>query len=273
MSFASISVDYVTLTAKADTIEASVLRDVWSAVSGGMLMEGHKKKPMQALGYAGEQVGTLFYGYCSSGYILRASGTIANEVVEVLRGSPIEPHCTRFDAQVTYAFDCDQDAMLEEQRVSILNHQEANPAGRQPSLTLIDGVGKGGTVLIGKRSSEVYCRIYDKTREQKLEGPPWLWRWEIEAKGRRAQEALRMGMRSHTLAGAVKHMVDSVMAARGAWVPWELGALDAFPPLPRPGTNAEKQLNWLRNQVAGTVAELIEDGYREQVLDALGLIC
>lgn len=271
MAIDSISVDYLTLTAKPNTMEASVLQDVWDAMRPGLEAEGHKLQGCAQLGYDGFKVGTVFIGYSIHGTMFRASGTLAHEAMQVIRGSNVVPHCTRIDLQVTYAFDEDQAEMREEQKRKILAYQAANPGGRHPSLVCIDGNGKGDTIQLGKRSSETYIRVYDKTREQKLAGAPWLWRWEVEFKGRRSQEVFEEGMRAHTLENMAGAIVAGTLISRGVWYPWRAAEVVKLAQLTRPATDAQRKLAWMEKQVKPAVLELIQEGYLNEVLDSLGL--
>lgn len=269
--FSSGTSDYLTITAKIGTQEWASMQAVYDAIKYDDITQGLDERPARALGYVGDKIGTLFIGTSPQGGILRVSGALSEVACKMLAWLPGNHHVTRLDFQLTWELQDDDMGRAERIATEVRKAQAASTLKNAPKVRLLTSYGEGDTVNIGSRSSEVFIRIYDKSREQKVMGPPWLWRYEVELKGERALQAMRLYKASSGDNHTVYQIVDYWMRDRLVPVPWQAtDALD-WPQVGRPETDAERKLKWLENSVKSSVQYLIHKGHRQLVYEALGL--
>lgn len=120
------------------------------------------------------------------------------------------------------------------------------------------------------REATYYGRVYDKSPEY---GNEWgsVWRWEIEVKRQAAEQIARQLLDASDPNGYIEKTVFGLFAEK-----W--GS-----PTPKPGIKPtinyagasvitpEQKLDWLRRNVARTVARLKDDGYTQEVMSILNL--
>lgn len=265
------TVDYLTITAKHHTQQQAAAEAVYEALKHDDVTNGLDEKPAQALGYKGQKIGTMFLGHNVDGTMFRVSGALAHTAAEMLSWIGGNHHVTRLDVQLTWAFGYNCEGEAETQSSAVHTFQQTNGRRQQPARRLILGYGKGDTLTIGSRTSEVFVRVYDKSREQMTDPNEGLWRYEVELKGERAQQALDMLYAAQDRQRAIFDLVDYWMRDRGVRTPWD-DTTDYVPPeIGRPETDAEKKLRWLEHNVKGSVAYLVMKGHRQLVMEALGL--
>lgn len=268
----SVTVDYITLTAQIGTPECTTIERLFDALRFNDICQGHDEKPMRQLGYVGTVINGMFLGSRSDGRILRASSVMAHAIADLLRIYQPLPRCTRLDAQITTSSIWDIEDKAKQLRDEVLAHQAASEQPNQPRLTLIEGHGRGDSLMVGSRSSQVYIRVYDKTREQSEEGPPWRWRYECEFKSETACEVLRYITDSSYAREAIGAVVLHYLTGRGIFLDETFTAEDYLrSPQARPKTDDERSLDWLRGSVGKVTRRLIRNGYLDDVLTALGI--
>lgn len=269
--FTSGTIDYLTITAKHDSNERAALDAVWDSIAHDDATKGLDEKPARALGYVGSKIGTMFLGANPDGAMFRASGDLAEIAAQTFAWIGGQFHVTRMDAQLTWGYGQDIDHYFARWANEIRAAQAQSKAHPAPQVRHIRSFGKGDTVSIGSRSSEVYIRIYDKSREQVTNPSEGLVRYEVELKGERALQALRYYRLCSDRNEAVFEIVDSWCRDRDVPVPWTAVSLLDWPEIGRPETDAERKLKWLESHVKGSVDYLISKGHRKLVLEVLGL--
>lgn len=266
-----VGIDYITITEKDSNRWNELVSTVERFIAPQMLENGHTWSGTRALGYKGVRLGTMFLGSRADSSMLRVSGPLAHVVFNELRMRHTGLHVTRLDLQCTIAFEADRMLYAEECKAQALYHQEKAPKGSHPGITLISTNGRGDTLQIGARSSEVFCRVYDKWREQALDYQPYTWRFEVECKGSAAEKAIAVLSRSEGLQDDIQGMVRGTFEARGIVEPCLMGMRAHTLKGEKSKTDDEKKMNWLRSHVRATVQRLIAHGYQDEVLDALGV--
>lgn len=268
----SVTVDYITLTAQRGTPECTTIERLYDSLRFNDICHGHDEKPMRQLGYVGTTINGMFLGSRADGRILRASSVMAHAIADLLRIYQPTPRCTRIDAQVTTAAFFDDDAKARSLRDEVLAFQEASTQPNHPRVTLIQGHGRGDSLMVGSRSSQVYIRVYDKSREQSEEGPPWRWRYECEFKAETAVNVLQYITESAYAREAIGNVVLHYLSGRGIFLDETFTAEDYITsPQTRPKTDDERSLDWLRQNVGKVTRRLIRNGYLDDVLTALGI--
>jgi DNA relaxase NicK len=131
----------------------------------------------------------------------------------------------------------------------------------------------GNTLYLGRRVSDVFMRVYDKHRESKLDHYKGCWRFEVQYNNRAAWTTMQAlaehnfddeWLRDRVLSEFMKRGISGAGLKRGTCaVPFRRD--------PRPASSSSSRLAWLKSQVRPTVDQLVQAGYREEVLVALGL--
>ena len=268
----SLGVDYLTITEKNATRWNEIVQFLEGTLIRVMLAEGHTWEQAKQLGYQGSRIGTMFMGSRTDSSMLRVSGGLAEDVFTVLSEKFEDLHVTRIDLQVTIAFKGDRMLYAEECKAQVLHHQETSRNRSQPAVTLISTAGRGDTLQIGSRSSEVFCRIYDKWREQKLEYIPYTWRFEVELKGETARNVAQHLSKAEPIEQEISNMVEGTFLARGVKEPMLKGMSPHTLKGSRSKTDDQKRMKWLKQHVLPTVRRLHDHGYREELLDIFSIL-
>lgn len=218
------------------------------------------------LGYVGHSTLGLFAGCNNTHVMVQLSGP---------RCAPLAPQAIRFssnvsrlDLQVTVWTEGEQPHLGAWTYKAMVSAQPV--CGRPRRLGLIVGHPDGETMTVGRRVSDSYGRLYDKTAEANLGAPRLLWRYEVEWKrkeARRVAMLLEEGQFRPTHACKLVH----------AWYT-KRGVQPSFSP--PDADNASQHaiagptrdvLAWFRSSVSVTIRRAMNDHGREVVLDALGL--
>lgn len=272
MEAVNVSVDYITLTAVPGSREDMVLQTVYDYIRFDEAKHGVDERAIRALGYIGSAVGNVVLGSRKDSRMLRASGADAMKVLSLLPLNETNLRCTRIDVQITCASYFDQENYAKELSSEVLEFLEVHGGNNPPRVTLIDSHGYGDTLNIGRRSSLVYIRVYDKTREQSETGPPWTWRHEVELKSEKATEALTFILRQPDQTHAITAVVLHYLHNRGILMSQSANSIEfSSIPIPRDKTDDDRSLDWLRSTVGGVTRRLIRHGRTSEVLEALGI--
>lgn len=263
--------DYLTVTAKHGTQEQASLFAIYDALKFGDDTSGLDEKPARALGYVGTKIGTLFVGQNTDGAMLRVSGELANPAAAMLGWLPGQHHITRVDFQLTWGYGHDMDEWFAQLADTIREAQAQQEKHTPSQVRHIRSFGKGDTVSVGARSSEVYIRVYDKSREQMSDTSEGLVRYEVELKGARALQAVQLLVAGKDYNRTVFEVVDYWMHQKLVPTPWGYEVSYLWPEVGRPETDAERKLRWLESHVRSSVTYLCLKGHRQLVLEALGL--
>ena len=261
-------IDYVRLTAPHGPAGAH-LKVVGEALLDLEAMSEHKQRQASRLGFRGWIAGSVFYGENDERGMLDVSGSLAGH--PYIRGGCEGWQCTRIDVQLSYAEERSADGRIEVHAEEALVHRAAAKGGRPFKVTHIRGHGNGDTLNLGSRSSVVYGRIYNKEAQSNDDRWKGYVRYEVEFK----KEAARDVFALVTSRSADGHLSLSIVL--GAFRRW--GVVLPVPPSIAPveirpdkrNTDSARRLRWLQSQVAPAVAQLIEEGYGEAALTALGL--
>ena len=228
---------------------------------------GEVSGPWSGLGYHGEKSGPVAFGTRYDGVIMIVSGCDAGDAFDkcYLQGVRL----SRLDLQVTVRYDPARVRLAREQYSTAISKSKGDR--RNCGLSIVLNSEGGSTVYVGSRSSQAFGRLYDKHAESKLAHYDGCWRWEVEYKGDAARATGAFLRAAVDWRSRVAEIVFQFYVLRGLDPPpFQLGAgLPVYPI--RPPTSVERQLEWLRTQVKGTVDELRAEGQYEELLAALGL--
>lgn len=261
----------------------------WLTVTSTALNVGNRLLDTYAAYKTGKEASRTFYGFeClrsetglmwgkrpkDGRYILIAPGDLAQSIF--LKLAPLPVKVTRIDLACDVWLDAPRDQVRHSARVPMSKAHES-----KTKTTLIRGVGGGkrervgDTLYLGSRQSQQFGRMYDKGLQQKTTTPGKWFRYEVEYKAEAARQIANV-------ARCLKPLQF------GEWIrctvhDWFL--LRAVPPLFAPDTETpgttirsqmkqttpEKKIAWLRTQVRPTIKYLLEQGLKNEMLDALGM--
>lgn len=268
-SLADVGIDWLTFTTKTGHETASMLEVADGLAVELMAQRGHTSKSGSLLGYRGYAVGQLYYGEREDGGIARASGGTARYLFEALTQGGCHGNASRVDIQCTVKFASDREDYGRETAYQVAASTTRQKNGRPASVVLHRGFGGGDTCTIGKRSSSRVLRLYDKSREQDNEVEPNLWRFEVEYKAELAKRMFSLLRSTNEAEALVRDMVAREFIEQGVLVPWEPEAQAERLKTATDKTTIEKQLLWLKKQVAPTMRRLERLGYGSEAHDAL----
>jgi DNA relaxase NicK len=226
---------------------------------------GCEMRDWRAGGYHGQQCGGVAFGVRHDTWILKLSSDAARDHWhDATREST---NVTRIDLQLTIRLVSPNTNFFATQRERALKHRRGR--GRRANVTLISSSMDGDSLYLGKRSSSLYARVYDKGKEQKTERAGVLVRQEVEAKAEAVKPLVEQLNQSASVESECARLVASYMESfaiqtirGGANFLW--GARGR-------ATRPDAGLHWLRSSCAPTVKRLADCGRLDEVLDALGI--
>ncbi len=246
-------VDWITATQSHD-VEGTNLHDIGEHIlmelhaAGAYLREWHWR------GYSGLTAGGSAVGARDDGAIVRLSGDAAALAWRAL--SVARCHITRLDLAVTIQLKYDLPKILANNYADLRELIDAGLYSRRVSY-VSDSDG-GDTLYVGRRTGEVFLRLYDKTRESGYAYPPASWRWEVELKRSKAQQAWDDLLRSADQESYVTAAVWDAYKTRGLTPCWDRGTAVVTRSVPAPVYDAERTYAWLMTTVAPAIDRLQE---------------
>lgn len=236
----------------------------------GPLSNGYEYKAWHAMGYGGWQLGPCRIGRRDDGAIV----VISSGVV----GKPLylpdleDARCTRLDIRIDCYYEGDRPQLALLANDATLAYRKGR--GGRPYLVDLRAPDPGSSTLyIGRRTSPLFVRVYDK-EEESGNDPAYrgCWRLEVELKDEAANETF------HALR-AVAFSEDrqtacclAYCAERGLlFSDWKYDRWDAFKAGPGVVTDCARKLNWLATSVAPSVRWLLRNSDIGSIVTALGL--
>jgi len=244
-------VDYITCTARRPAMMAALLSLGQELVyQEGQI--GGVRKAWYFHGFAGQSAGQVSAGFKSDGVCVRASGAAARDSAAELISCA--DNVSRLDLQLTVrASNCTLQYAKDEYRV--LN-QRPRRKGGQLEHSLITSTYTGDTLYYGRRVSDQFGRLYNKSAEEKSVEDPPRWRFEVEYKRAYAKAAAARYAASNKSPGWVAGTVARWFSDRGTRPPVSDLALGAIRSDPRGTAQEAARLEWLKRSVRPAVIEL-----------------
>lgn len=233
--------------------------------------EGDDIEEKSWMGYEGTQQGALFVGARGDGMLMRVSGAAAREVAKLLKESECAGKPTRIDFQTTAKTEEENADALRAVRRKVQANISRKKGNQARNLATYSSRGRDCGISIGSRCSSTFLRIYDKSLEQNYRVEKGLIRYEVEFKGKRAQEAWKHYQAAKDGEALSKTLTGQEMAKMGVDMKWLQADAQIKFVSEYQGTSVQKKLAWLERFVSPTVAVLVRKVGRERVLQALGL--
>lgn len=236
------------------------------------LAREEQTKTFRMRGFIGLSAGSMRWGYRESDdrFMVIASAEAAEQTFGKI--APVASKVTRVDVRV--------DTWLKQAKPGLVSHSYRVPGAAEfdanrMAYALIKNNKGGQTLYCGSRQSLQFGRLYDKGAQQDLEPGKW-FRYEVEFKGELAMKAaVRLVEKIKYARKAAEEWIRSLVhdwfASRWVIPVFDSAGTEDYLRPSATMSTPEKKLSWLMSQVRPTLAYLIDLGYREEMLAALGL--
>lgn len=268
-----MGIDWVTLTyAPGSIVYSRSLLDgrLWVRDWCGTFANGFETKPWRMMGYAGWQHGPARIGRRDDSAIAVISGAVVGKPTYL--PAMDDARCTRLDIRIDCYYDGLKPDLAALANQATLEYREGR--GGRPYLVDLRAPSPGSkTLYIGRRTSPVFIRVYDKEEESGgAAGYRGCWRIEVELKEEAANEvfhALRANGFDEDDATAY---CLSYCEERGLRFPdWSYDGRDVFAAGAGMVTDVARKLNWLATTVAPSVRFLLRNCDVAAIVSVLGL--
>lgn len=262
----STGIDWITATSTTPT-KCLFMRTVANVWQEERKKQGYRERPYAGNGYTGTYVDGITYGERDDGAMLRLSGEVAKE--HAYKVPVWSDRISRIDFQATLQDDNYENDWAS--RTAYRAMEDKRVVAGQTKWSRLQGSDGGTTFYLGRRISQRFYRVYDKTAESKGLYPQRTWRWEVEYKGPRAET---WGMRIKSLNWTAD---DSMKAVKGAFSDYgfQLPCLGAVFPYtdtsPREPSNDERKIDYLKKCIKPMMLRLLEAYDRSMLLECIGM--
>lgn len=257
-------IDWLTGTASAQETQ-DVMIDLWNAIKARHEVSRAFVRKAAWQGYAGERIEHGFFGWRQDGCCVIVSGQLSALYARDFLDVGARP--SRLDLQVTGQVDGLVSSAVERMFGDARLFKPT--VGSLPALKMFVGRQGAEGLYVGRRTSEVMLRIYDKYQESRQAVYKGCLRVEVEAKQATAQNLARTLLQAKDDREVVPGILRNLCAARGLTIPFETGGPDVVLYKTRHLTTTESKMAWLRSQVSPTVQALMEDLGESRVMSVL----
>jgi len=228
---------------------------------------GFDLKPWSMAGYHGWKCGRLQFGERPDGAVVRlSSGLAAGSWFDLYQ---ITGRCSRVDVQVTLHCDgpvpAEVFAMCAQAKTFYGDREDG------PTLTLWSDNREGATFYMGRRSSDLYFRGYNKAAQSNLPEHEQCLRLELEVKKRLTQSYIAKVLSAECVKFGCIEVIADYLRDRGICPINFLNIPRSFYERLIPASDRVSSLEWLAKSVRPTVQRLIDDGLGEEAAEVLGL--
>jgi len=261
--------DWITLVGEDRDGETKPMKEAVNAMEN--LVEKHGQwRPFKMQGFTGQTCGPISAGFKGDNFIIRVSGNVADKIEDLI---PSFTQCkpTRVDYQVTCKLE-KPDKGLASRTFAMM---EKSNGLQGPKRFLAFFTSNSDTLYVGKRTSPVMLRLYDKTPDINIANetkhlPGSFWRWEVEYKREYAKVAFDAWLESKIRTELIEGTVSSEFLKRGAP---SFGSVQVYGTTMKSytaPTTTNSNLKWLKTTVRPVFQRLVESGLEREALMALG---
>lgn len=249
------SVDWLTMTVKNRTMRDAAKTEADKSLDEAM-RAGDRVQIWNSFGFAGWDCGGLRWGRREKEDLIQLrSKTCATKWQDYAK---FASNISRLDLAVTVKFahhpiDVARSAFETIETVAL-----DLPIMRNYSI--ITSLLGGDTLYVGKRSSNQYGRVYDKSQEERGDEFGNCWRWEVEVKKPLSQVVAERLSQAENKRSYISAWVKGWFEDRMVECPWIAEVAYNAIEILRAPTSDERSLNWLRSQVVPTVDRLVTRG-------------
>jgi DNA relaxase NicK len=233
--------------------------------------EGYDVKERSLLGFDGISAGNNFVGVNHERCYLQLSSHRANDYFSRIHRDDL--HYSRVDVQATVWFS-EEFAHIAREAYNVLSSadEHLNRQGNRKYRVIIGSDG-GDTFYLGSPSSDQQARVYNKCRESEKVEYKNAWRYEITLRDKYANAYIgsRTSETDNTANGHLAY-VYAWFDRRGLLFSYlNDGTITIIPRCKHTPSDVETKLKWMGDQVRPAIEWLTERGYRDKLIEALGL--
>ena len=268
----SAGVDWLTMTLRRDMAAAEQWYGAAMDRILAMMQGGDDVQESYLLGYRGLRSGGSFVGDRDADYIAQFSGARADMAYRALHRP--DGHYSRLDFQATLTFTTTPPSLAERSYDMAIDANRNLPSGRTRQVSLYRTHGSGATTYIGSSRSRERGLIYDKGQESR--DPLYSDSWRFECRFRNDAATARansLSARGTTHSRYIMACVADWFSRRGvdtSYWPVDTIEVERTPNL-RP-TDVQSRLLWLERVGRPVLRKLIDAGWEQQAMAALGVI-
>ena len=258
-------IDWLTCTA-VDPTRAAALLSYGGEIIDEEVAGGAREEHWHWRGFSGRSAGGARYGYSGSRALLQLSGPTARDHgTDAIRSAD---NISRIDLQATYwevsrEHDHAQDAY---RAIASSGKRRGRPLGASLITTLTEGT----TAYIGKRISDQFGRVYNRSDRDGSRRSDPEWRWEVELKRGFALTVARQVAAPDVPVELVPALVRRWFADRNISTPFRAGAIAMALGSPRGSADDARRIQWLRQGVRPAVVALAAEHSWPEVMALLG---
>lgn len=234
--------------------------------------EGHMVQNFGLMGYRGLKVGGSFVGRREDSVYCQLAGAAAGTYFQrIARG---DLHISRLDLAVTVRYTTMPNTLGEAAYGDAVEADRARlGSARRRKIWYMAGSDGGYTLYVGSPLSEERGRLYNKEVQNETPEYARCWRYETVYRNDRAMAVFEALSSTKELYRATMccSLVGTWYQSRGIVCDWLSTPHQSIRSIQKGlPTDAEKKIKWIRTQVKPSILWLIEHGYREEMLSALG---
>jgi DNA relaxase NicK len=228
---------------------------------------GDDKHTWNLFGYEGFRCGGIRFGTRYDSALIQLSGPLAQQHWNEFL--PLSTNCSRLDLQVTARYDLESSSIIARHyKTAVRGYRKTSGSKKVTLLRSTDG---SSTIYIGSRLSERFGRVYQKDRESRLEHYQNSVRYELELKGKTAVTIATQLSTGGSPGDASAQLVTNWFNDASIYYLLPEHDRDSFIRVSRKRRDASSRLEWLTTDVRPAVKNLLERGYYNEVMIALGL--
>lgn len=259
-------VDYITASASRPSGIAGLIdlgRELVAEEEAG----GCTKRPFTSHGYSGWTAGPVSWGFTGNSCLLRVSGSAAQGVAA--RVIDCADNVSRLDLQVTAS----SDAVGPDYPIGLYARLASARGGRGRTATrsLIQQSDGGCGFYLGRRASDQFGRVYNKSAEEQVYEIPPRIRFEVEFK---RSYALGSARAFRAAVDPSRHVVNHVatwFGTRGVNPPFDPAGPVVGPVVARRESDRDRRLRWLAVGVAPVLRGLADELGWHELAPRLGI--
>jgi hypothetical protein len=207
---------------------------------------GYETKPGGLYGFYGKRCRHALYGDKEDRRLIQMTGSAASNAFALC---DYAQSCSRIDVQITIRMECGSvDAMMLYLLASALDAPTRR--GKPVSVSSVFDRESCQTIYIGKRSSDIFLRIYNKFAESGKEEYRDCVRFEVELKGKAAQQLWDYSASNDVGTMHALQVLIGLFARRGINIKEYTSLIEPVDFAPRERSAADVTMAWYRRQVA-----------------------